>query len=185
MKKTIKDLNLSYRYLYPRPTIIVTSGSISKPCALTIAWSTPLSVIPPLVGVSITDKRYSYSIIKAQKDFVINIPNISQTPEAHYIGTVSTRDFPDKIQRTGFTLEASKVVKAPRIKECLVNLECELIEIKTTGDHDLFIGEVVNLEIDPTITDNWAFDLSKFKPIYWRHSRNVKDAFVLDLSQKY
>ncbi|NHJ01479.1 MAG: flavin reductase family protein [Candidatus Heimdallarchaeota archaeon] len=184
MKISIKNLQNSYRFMYPRPTVIVTSGTIKKPSGLTIAWSMPLSVDPPLVGVSITRKRYSYSVIEQYKEYVINIPNSSQVKEAHYIGTVSTRDTPQKIKDIGFTLEKSKMVEAPRIKECQINLECKLIEIKATGDHDLFIGEVIDIAIDPTITDNWAFNLAKFQPIYWRQSKSSKETFKLDLSRE-
>ena len=182
MKKTIKKIENSYRFLYPRPTIIVTAGTKEKPSALTIAWSTPLSVSPPLVGVSITDKRHSYSVIKQCKEYVINVPNMSQIKQAHYIGTVSTRDFPDKINQTGFTLEPSKMVKAPRIRECQINLECKLIEIIPTGDHDLFIGEILHGDVDSDILDDWAFDLKKFQPIYWRQSKSVRETFGLNLS---
>ncbi len=182
MKKPIKELQNSYRFLYPRPTVIVTSGTLEKPSALTIAWSTPLSVSPPLVGVSITDKRYSYSIIKQSKEFVVNVPNMFQIKQTHYIGTVSTRDFPEKISQVGFTLECSKKIKAPQIKECQINLECKLIEITPTGDHDLFIGEIIHGDVDSDILDDWAFDLRKFKPIYWRQSKSARETFGLDLS---
>jgi flavin reductase (DIM6/NTAB) family NADH-FMN oxidoreductase RutF len=183
VKRPISDLNNSYRYLYPRPTILVSSGTIQKPNALAIAWSCPLSVNPPLIGVSITSKRYSHELISQYKEFVANIPNITQVKESHYIGSISGREEPQKLKSAGFTLEASNKVKAPRIKECLINLECELQRIVITGDHDLFIGRVVEVLIDPSITDEWAFDLNKFQPIYWRQSRTINETYSLDLNE--
>jgi flavin reductase (DIM6/NTAB) family NADH-FMN oxidoreductase RutF len=181
MKRQISDLNTAYRYLYPRLTVLVSSGTLQNPNALTIAWSCPLSVNPPLIGVLITKKRYSHEIIQHNKEFVINIPNSSQIKESHYIGSISGQEEPQKLKNAGFSVEASTKVKAPRIKECQINLECKLNDIIPTGDHDLFIGEVVFAVINHKITDIWAFNLRKFQPIYWRQSRSTEETYHLDL----
>ncbi|MFX0206868.1 MAG: flavin reductase family protein [Candidatus Hodarchaeota archaeon] len=181
MKKQISDLTVAYRYLCPRLTILVSSGTIKEPNALAVAWSCPLSVDPPLIGVSITKKRFSHELISQYKDFVVNIPNITQVEGSYYIGSISGRKEPQKLKQAGFTVEASNKVKAPRIKECLINIECELQRIIITGDHDFFIGEVVEVIIDDTITNHWAFDLKKFQPVYWRQSRSIEETYSLDL----
>ncbi len=181
MKKSIINLEISYRYLYPRLTVLVSSGSIEKPNALAIAWSSPLSSNPPLFGIMITKKRFSYEIIRTNKEFVINIPEISQVEACFHIGSVSGRVEPDKLFRAGFTVEKSEKIDAPRIKECKINIECKLNRIIPTGDHDMFVGQVVNVAIDTEIIDDWSFDLSKFHPIYWRQSKTIKETFPLDL----
>lgn len=65
----------------------------------------------------------------------------------------------DEITDSGFTIEPSQVVDAPRIAECLINLECELEwERPLSGESDwhMFAGRVVHLatneavfELDP------------------------------------
>ena len=179
IKVTIDDLSTAYRYLYPRHTILITSGTLENPSALAIAWSTPLSADPPLIGFSITKKRYSYDIIKASAEFVINIPEFNQIDETYYVGSVSGFEEPDKIEKAGFNLEASSHIKAPRIAECKINLECKLKDILKTGDHELFIGQVINIAIDPTIMDSFSVNLNEFRPIYWRRSKNKDDTFQL------
>jgi len=181
LKTSNIDLNNAYRFLYPRLTVIITSGTINDPCGLTIAWSTPLSVSPPLIGVLITKKRFSHSIISKTKTFVVNVPHINLKEGTHHIGQVSGREEPDKILKAGFTLEKSSKISAPRLKECKINMECKLVNIVTTGDHDLFIGEVVELIVDPNIVDDWASDLKKFQPIYWRRSKFSEEVYQLIL----
>lgn len=181
MKRSILDLSTAYRYLYPRLTVLVSSGTMQTPNALAIAWSSPLSVDPPLIGVLITKKRYSHEIIHRYEEFVINIPNISQIKESHYIGSISGREESQKLKKSGFTIEASAKVKAPRITECQINLECKLDRIVPTGDHDLFIGKVVFIAINHEIVDNWAFDIRRFKPIYWRQSKSTEETYELNL----
>ena len=190
MKTTIHNLNLAYRYLYPRLTILVSSGTMEKPNALTIAWSSPLSVDPPLLGVLITEKRFSYEIIKRNKEFVINIPNINQVQESYYIGQISGRDEPEKLKKAGFSIEPSDRVDAPRIRECQINIECKLVEILglpgigKKGDHDLFIGQVVNIVIDPDIIDDWAYNLGSFQAIYWRMSKSKEETYPLNVNKE-
>ncbi len=179
MKISDFNVNNAYRFLYPRLTVIVTSGSINEPCGLTIAWSTPLSMDPPLIGVLITKKRFSHSIITKTKSFVVNIPHIELKEGTHHIGQISGRDEPDKLHMAGFTLEKSARVTAPRLKECKINIECKLVDIVLTGDHDLFIGEVVQVFVDSNIIDNWAGDLTKFQPVYWRRSKFSKEVYQL------
>jgi flavin reductase (DIM6/NTAB) family NADH-FMN oxidoreductase RutF len=60
-------------------------------------------------------------------------------------------------------------------------MECKLVDIVTTGDHDLFIGEVVELAVDSDIIDDWASDLTKFQPIYWRRSKFSEEVYQLSL----
>ncbi len=183
MKTIIPDLTTSYRYLYPRLTVLVSSGTVKTPNALTIAWSTPLSVNPPLIGIAITNTRYSHEIIKKNKDFVVNIPNINQVDGSYYIGQISGSEEPKKLQQAGFTLEASHKIDAPRIKECQINLECKLENIYPIGDHDLFVGRVVEVLIDPKIIDQWSFNLDKFQPIYWRQSKSKEETFTVNKSE--
>ncbi|MHA1214106.1 MAG: flavin reductase family protein [Candidatus Hodarchaeales archaeon] len=183
MKIMVEDLKIAYRFLYPRLTVIVSCGSIEEPNALAIAWSTPLSMNPPLIGISISEKRHSHQIIAVSKDFVVNIPNISQVRETHYLGSVSGSTERDKINKSGFTIEPSNKVKAPRIKECQVCIECRLKEIVNTGDHDLFIGEVVEIAAEESILDAWGTDINSFSPIYWRQSKFIEETFTLDIKK--
>ena len=182
LKKSISNTELTYRYLYPRLTVLVTSGSVEKPNAITIAWSTPLSVDPPLIGILITKKRFSHGIIAHNKDFVINIPDLSHVKGCFHVGSVSGKIEPDKVRNAGFTVEKSERINAPRIKECRINIECTLENIITAGDHDLFVGKVVHVSIDSKIEDEWAFDLKLFQPVYWRQSKDLKETFQLDVS---
>ena len=184
MEKVEVDLSKAYRFLYPRLTIIVSSGTIDKPNALTIAWSTPLSVEPPLIGILIAAKRYSHQVIQETNSFVINVPHFGLVSGTHMVGQVSGRDDPRKVEKAGFSLETSRKVRAPQIKECPVNLECKLKDIIPTGDHDMFIGEVLAIVVKESILDNWAYDLNKHSSIYWRQSKLLSETYRLAIDKK-
>jgi flavin reductase (DIM6/NTAB) family NADH-FMN oxidoreductase RutF len=57
----------------------------------------------------------------------------------------------DEITEAGFTLETPHKVRAPRIAECSVNLECKLEwerPLCTGSDWHLFTGKVVHLAVE-------------------------------------
>jgi flavin reductase (DIM6/NTAB) family NADH-FMN oxidoreductase RutF len=57
-------------------------------------------------------------------------------------GTISGRDL-DKFARVGLTPIPALVVKPPRIAECPTHIECRVVDRLDTGDHTIFIGQVV------------------------------------------
>ena len=127
--------------LAPIPAVMVSCGSMEEANITTIAWTGVLNSEPPLVYVSIRPSRHSYEIIKQTKEFVINIPDGNLVWETDFCGTKSGKDT-DKFEMAKLTKEPSKIVKVPCIKECPINLECKLKEIKTLGSHHMFIADV-------------------------------------------
>jgi flavin reductase (DIM6/NTAB) family NADH-FMN oxidoreductase RutF len=109
---------------------------------LTIAWSGVGCSDPGIINISIRPERYSYRMIKESGCFTVNIPTYDLLDEVKICGTVSGRDC-DKFERAGLTAVTAKKIAAPLVKECPVNIECELLEVKPLGAHDLFIGKVV------------------------------------------
>ncbi|MBN2477717.1 flavin reductase family protein [Candidatus Micrarchaeota archaeon] len=133
-----------YRLLYPMRVCLITSKSGEKDNLMSASWVFPLSMDPPLFGVSISSKRFSHSTIKEGKDFVIAIPEEWMVDAVKICGTKSGRDT-DKFSESGLTKENSAEVKAPSIKECPVNIECILENEIVLGDHSVFVGRAVNV----------------------------------------
>ena len=56
------------------------------------------------------------------------------------------------------------------IKESPVNIECKVKEIIPLGSHDMFLEEVVNVNVDDAyMEENGRFDLSKANPLVYSH----------------
>ncbi|MFH1471157.1 MAG: flavin reductase family protein, partial [Candidatus Micrarchaeota archaeon] len=137
------DFMLNYQTLYPSRVVLVTSvDSAGKPNIITLAWTAILSMNPFMVGVSIAPGRHSHKLISETKEFVVNLPSFELEQACIVCGTTSGRNA-DKFKEAGLTPLKSEKVKAPRIAECYAWLECRLVNSLETGDHTLFIGEVV------------------------------------------
>lgn len=159
--------------LFPVPVVMVTVGDGERMDIVTLAWVGMVNSEPPLVSISIRPDRYSHEILTQTGDFVINIPSEGQLRAVDHCGTVSGRAL-DKFSAADLTPVPASIVKAPRIHECPVNIECKVVAQHELGTHTMFIGEMQTVHIDKNIVDdNNRIDYSRAKPIcycpieYW------------------
>jgi flavin reductase (DIM6/NTAB) family NADH-FMN oxidoreductase RutF len=158
-------LSSSLRLLHPMHTVLVSCiGKTRKPNIITLAWAMPTSINPPLVAISVAPRRHSHSLIEKTKEFVVNIPTMDMLNAALFCGRMSGKDH-DKFKETGLTPSPARKVKPPIIKECVAHLECRLQGQFTTGDHTIFVGEVVEAYADKTAYAN-KYKLKKAKMIF-------------------
>jgi flavin reductase (DIM6/NTAB) family NADH-FMN oxidoreductase RutF len=142
------NLASAYKLLHPMHTVLVSCvGKRGRPNIITLAWAMPTSINPPLVAVSIAPRRHSYLLIEKTKEFVVNIPTMNILNETLFCGRKSGKYY-DKFKETGLTASRSRKVKPPIIKECLAHLECKLHNQFSTGDHTIFVGEIVEAYAD-------------------------------------
>ena len=127
-EKVEVPLSSSYRLLHPRLVVLVSCvDKAGKANVITLAWSMPVSINPPIVVMSIAPKRHSHRLIEETKEFVINIPTMNIVQETLFCGRRSGR-IHDKFRETRLTTLPAKMVKPPIIKECVAHLECRLEE---------------------------------------------------------
>ena len=148
-------------FIYPIPAALVSSGTMKESNILTVAWTGILNTNPAIVYVSIRTERYSYNLIKKNKEFVINLTNEDLVYETDWCGVKSGAEF-DKFKELKITKQKGKFVKCPLIKESPVSIECKVIEEKQYGSHVCFIAEVLSIDAsDEYFDENGSFDISK------------------------
>ena len=136
---------LSAPFSYALVTSLDKNG---RPNAMGVAWATRTSFEPFLILISIDHRRYSHEGIQMHKEFVLNYPNRKQADAAWVCGTKSGRDG-DKIKLAGLKLVDSKAVEVPTIDGVTVAFECKVVDEFETGDHTVFVGEVVGMTGNP------------------------------------
>jgi len=150
--------------LYPLPAVLVSCGTGQEANIITLAWVGTLCSEPPLVGIGVRPNRHSHGLIVEEGEFVVNLPRAEQVKWVDYCGVVSGRD-EDKWAACGFTPAAASQVEVPLIAECPVNIECRLHQTVSLGTHDLFIGQVVAVQMDEDVLDERGhLDLVKASP---------------------
>jgi len=136
----------------PLPPALVSCGTVENPKVLTIAWTGIIASEPAMTYVSIRPTRNSYKIIKESGEFVINLPNLPLIEAVDYCGVKSGRDT-DKFKEMKLTAGACAKIAAPQIVEAPVSMECKVKSIAEYGSHDMFVAEIVAVNVDDSYLD--------------------------------
>ena len=139
--------------LQPLPKVLVSCRGLNgEDNVLAVGYCGNCSYAPPMVMVGIVPTRYSYNMIKESGCFVVNLVDKKYRKEFDYLGSHSKRDG-DKLEEAGVLLGESKIVKAPILKDCPVNIECTVVDSILTGSHEMFIGKVEYVHANADILD--------------------------------
>ena len=148
-KETWKAGNM----LYPLPAVMVsvTDGE-GNDNILTVAWAGTVCTNPPMVSISVRPSWYSYEMIKNTGEFVINLTTGPMTRATDFCGVRSGREM-DKLAAAGLTVEPAGAVSAPLIAESPLSLECRVTQILPLGSHDMFLAEIVAVDVEEKLLD--------------------------------
>lgn len=140
--------------VYPLPAAMVSVGTEEgQSNIITVAWTGTVCTNPAMLYISVRPERYSYSMIRTSGEFVLNLTTEELAKVTDYCGVRSGRDV-DKWKETGLTQgKASKLLYAPIIEECPVNIECRVTEVKELGSHHMFLAEVVTVQVSDEYMD--------------------------------
>ena len=129
MSRKSFPLSKVYGLLEPGPVVLLTTASKIKANVMTMSWYTMMEFEPPIVGCVISNRNYTFNILKATKECVINIPTVELAEKVVACGNSSGRKI-DKFKVFGLTQVTASHVKAPLIGECYANLECKVVDGK-------------------------------------------------------
>ena len=142
MKKKSLPLSQVYQLLEPGPVVMVTTAHKGHTNIMTMSWHTMIDFEPPILGCVISNKDYTFKMLKASKECVINIPTVNLAKKVVGCGNTSGQKI-DKFKAFHFTAVTASRVKAPLIDECYANLECKVIDMKMATKYNFFILEVL------------------------------------------
>jgi flavin reductase (DIM6/NTAB) family NADH-FMN oxidoreductase RutF len=152
MAKRSLPLSKVYSLLEPGPVVMITTAHHGRANIMTQSWHTMMEFEPPLVGCIISNRNYSFDVLKATKECVINIPTVELAKKVVACGNVSGRKV-DKFKTFHLTPAAASCVKPPLIDECYANLECKVVDTRMVASYCFFVLEVPKAWIDPSRKD--------------------------------
>lgn len=169
--------------LCPVPAVMVSCRGVKaedKPNIITIAWAGTVNSGPPMVSVSIRKERYSHALVKESGEFVVNLVDAPNCKALDFCGVRSGRDV-DKFERCHLTpMPALNMCYAPAIAECPAYLSCKVRQVLELGSHDMFIGEVVGVQVrDDLFAQDGSLHLEKAGLVAYNHGVYQRTAEVL------
>jgi flavin reductase (DIM6/NTAB) family NADH-FMN oxidoreductase RutF len=111
------------------------------------SWHAPVSQHPPLYLVALSSKlAHALALVRESGVFVVNV--VAETlRDAAVAASHHSGEFVDSFGHAGLAVVQASKVDAPRLKESVAWIECEVQQEFVTGDHVCFIGKVVYLEV--------------------------------------
>jgi flavin reductase (DIM6/NTAB) family NADH-FMN oxidoreductase RutF len=150
MAKRSYPLTKVYGLLEPGPVLLLATPGKTRPNVMTLSWHMPMEFEPPLVGCVLSNRDYSFKLLKAARECTLNIPTVELADRVVAVGNCSGRDT-DKFQTCGFTAKPARRVAAPLVAECYASLECRVADTRLVNRYGLFILEVVQAWVDTAV----------------------------------
>ena len=162
-------------YLSPVPVVMLGCADPAagvKPNLITVAWAGIVCSKPPMVTVSIRKERYSHGIIAGTGEFTINLTSESLCRATDFCGVKSGREV-DKFAAMELTpIPAAGLTAAPAVQEAPAYLSCKGKQITELGSHDLFLAEVVDVNIaEEYFTESGSIDEEKMQLVGYVHGK--------------
>ena len=167
MSKILSENIGKFGQHYPKVAVMVTASAQGKDDVMTAAWHSSISVKPPLYGVAISPKRFTYQLITESKEFGINFVPLEKASLAARVGGIPGREI-DKFEKLDIEKEKPLKTGTPILKDAYAAYECKLQDSRPYGDHIWVIGEIVAVHfLEEVFTPEGILDLDKVKPLLY------------------
>lgn len=159
----------------PRTSIFVTNvGLITSdgpigPNIMAAEWTHQISYTPGLIAIFIRSNHATAENIVAQGEFGVNLASSSQNVIASIAGNDTGYEV-DKIkvlENLGVTFYQAKKIKTIMLKGAALNAECKLIKQIVLGDHNMFVGEILE------VSEGSEIPLVYYRRKYWKLEKNI------------
>ncbi len=167
-------------WVYPQPVLMIgTYDENGKPNLMNAAWGGQYDANQVMLCLS---SHKTTDNIKVTGAFTVSFATASTVVPCDYVGIVSAKQEPNKMEKAGFTTVKSEFVNAPIINELPLTLECKFLKCNEDGN---VIGQIVNVSADESILTDGNVDYKKLDAIifdptaaaYIRLGEKVGNAF--------
>lgn len=158
MQKTEK-----FYYLFPQSVVVIGVGQNLMPAA----WHTPISAKPPLYGVLVSPKRFTFELLKKELGFTVNFLMHDQAQYIAKLGSTSGRDI-DKLEKFNIAAKRARNVNGMIMQSSYAAYECEKQDMHEYGDHFLVVGRIILTHIaNDTLCAEQTVDEKKVTPVLY------------------
>lgn len=157
--------------LAPVPPVLISCANQERDNLITVAWTGILNSDPPKTYISVRPERFSHAMIKESGEFVINLPSSHIVRSIDFCGCRSGKVL-DKFEACSLTREPASSLSCPMVAESPVGIECRVTEILPLGSHDMFMADIVAVNVDERyIDENGKFRIEKCALAAYAHGQ--------------
>ncbi len=127
---------------------LITSIGKKGPNVMSAEWTFQVSSRPMRLITLVHRGDATHDNILETREFGVNFASDNQAALASLAGAYTGREV-NKLSSQLFQTYPAKRIQAPMVAGCFLNAECRLLETFETGDHTMFLGEVLEVASDP------------------------------------
>jgi flavin reductase (DIM6/NTAB) family NADH-FMN oxidoreductase RutF len=127
---------------YPGMVAVITARWNGKQNVMAAGWHSFISVNPPIYGVAIAKERYTHHLVKESGVFGVQFLPAERSEWIQMVGVLSGNDM-DKYATIRMEFEQALTIDVPLLTEAYVAYECRVLDVRTYGDHDWFVGSIL------------------------------------------
>ena len=130
---------------YPQGVSVLSVEREGESMGVTISSLISISLDPPLVGVSIGKQASCYELLRRSGSFGISLLGAAQAAIAQRFAS----GFPPLVHWEGIETRRGPAGVAPLLAEARGWLEVRVRDEHDAGDHTVFVGDVLSIELGP------------------------------------
>ena len=156
---------MSTAWLLPQPVLIIgTYDKDGKPNAMNAAWGGQWDMHEVMISLG---SHATTDNLAIHPEFTLTFATVQTMAAADYVGLVSGRKYPDKLAKTGWTIEKAPHVNAPLFRDFPMTLECRVKEkIDESESGYYLVADIVNIICDDKyIAEDGKPDVEKMELI--------------------
>lgn len=163
-------------WLLPQPVIIIgTYDHAGAPNAMNAAWAGTWNMNEVMISLG---NHATTQNLNENGEFTIAFATVDTMIAADYVGVVSAKTTPGKVERTGWTCRKGEHVNAPVFEDFPMTFECRVKKkIDETSTGYFLIAEIVNIVVDENyvaedgLPDVLKMNLITFNPVHHSYVR--------------
>jgi flavin reductase (DIM6/NTAB) family NADH-FMN oxidoreductase RutF len=149
---------------------------------MALDWLTRVNFSPAMLGICVNRGNASHDAIVRSGEFSINVPSVDMVAVTDYVGLVSGKRV-DKSKL--FEVFYGELEAAPMIRQCPLNIECQLERTVDLPTNSFFIAEIINIYCSEEFLTDGKPDVAKIKPFvltmpdnrFWALGENIGRAW--------
>lgn len=172
-------------WMLPQPVLIIgTYNADGTPNAMNAAWGGQWDAKEIMIsmGAHVTTEN-----LDRCSDFTVAFATKETMVAADFVGIVSAKNDPAKMQKTGWTAVKSELVDAPVFTNFPMTLECRILrKIDVSEEGYYIVAEIVNILVDEQyLGDDGKPDINKMELIAYNPIQHAYHALGSEVGQAF
>lgn len=172
-------------WMLPQPVLIVgTYNADGTPNAMNAAWGGQWDAKEIMISMG---AHATTENLDRCSDFTVAFATKATMVAADFVGIVSAKNDPAKMQKAGWTAVKSEHVEAPVFTDFPMTLECRILrKIDESEEGYYIVAEIINILVDEEfLGDDGKPDINKMELIAYNPIQHAYHAFGSEVGKAF